>query len=66
MNARLKWTSGSGIIVERKWKGREKIQKFEYLDNEKSFFNEKKTFLIVFEGLSFGIKKIGKKSGHKL
>ena len=43
--------------MERKWKGREKIQKFEYLNDEKSFFNEKKTFLIVFEGLSFGKKE---------
>ena len=32
-----------------------KLQKFEYLENKKSFLNEiKKTFFIVFEGLSFG------------
>ena len=31
------------------WQGREKLQKFEYLGNEKSFF-------IVFKGLSFGEK----------
>ena len=33
-----------------------KSQKFEYLDNEKSFLDEKKTLFIVFEGLSFGKK----------
>ena len=36
-------------------KERKKLQKFEYLENEKSFLDEiKKTFFIVFEGLSFG------------
>ena len=39
-----------------------KIQKFEYLKNEKSFLDEIKTFFIVSEGLSFGEKlKIDKK-----
>ena len=33
-----------------------KIPKFEYLENEKSFLDEKKTFFIVFERLSFGEK----------
>ena len=34
-----------------------KLQKLEYLENEKSFTDEiKKTFFIVFEGLSFGQK----------
>ena len=44
------------------------LQKFEYLENEKSFLDEIKTFFIVFKGLSFGekIKKIIKNSGHKL
>ena len=37
-------------------KERKKIQKFEYLENEKSFFDEIKTFFIVFEGLSFDEK----------
>ena len=32
------------------------IQKFEYLEKEKSFLDEKKVFCIVFEGLSFGNK----------
>ena len=36
-------------------KGREKIQKCEYLENEKSFLDEI-TFFIVFEGLPFGEK----------
>ena len=31
-----------------------KIQKHEYLKNEKSFLDEVKTFFIIFEGLSFG------------
>ena len=35
-------------------KERKKLQKFEYLDNEKSFFDEiKNIFFIVFKGLSF-------------
>ena len=34
-------------------KARKKIQKFEYLENEKSFLDEIKTFFIVFKGLSF-------------
>ena len=33
------------------------MEKFEYLENEKNFLGEiKKTFFIVFEGLSFGEK----------
>ena len=32
------------------------LQKCEYLGNQKSFFEEKKTFFIVFKGLSFGGK----------
>ena len=39
--------------VERK---RKKKIFFEYLENEKSFLDEIKTFSIVFEGLSFGEK----------
>ena len=38
------------------WKGREKIQKIEYLENEKSFFDEIKKYFSVFVGLSFGEK----------
>ena len=34
----------------------EKLQKFEYLENEKSFLDEIKTFFMVFEGLPFGEK----------
>ena len=32
------------------WKGK-KLQKFEYLEKEKSFLDEIKTFFIVFKGL---------------
>ena len=32
------------------------IQTFEYLENEKSIFNEIKTIVSVFEGLLFGEK----------
>ena len=34
-------------------KGGKKSQKFDYLENEKSFLDEVKTFSIVSEGLSF-------------
>ena len=34
-------------------KERKKLQKFEYLENEKGFLDEIKTFFIVFKGLSF-------------
>ena len=33
-----------------------KLQKFEYLKNKKSFLDEIKNILIVFEGLSFDEK----------
>ena len=40
-----------------RWKKREdRNQNFEYLENEKSFLDEKKAFFTVFEGLSFGEK----------
>ena len=41
------------------WKCRKeekKLQKFEYLKNEKNFLDELKIFFIFFEGLSFGKK----------
>ena len=37
-------------------KEEKKIQKIEYLENEKSFLDDIKTFSTVFEGLSFGEK----------
>ena len=37
----------------KEWK---KSQKFEYLEDEKSFLDEIKTFFKIFEGLSFGEK----------
>ena len=39
------------------WKGMKKLQKFEYLENEKSFRWNENIYFIVFEGLSFGEKK---------
>ena len=45
-----------------------KLQKSEYLENEKSFLDEIKTFFTVLEGLSFGKKNrnLIKNSGHRL
>ena len=40
----------------KKWERRGKIQKFEHLENKKSFLDEIKTFFTVFEELSFGEK----------
>ena len=40
--------------LTRRKRGKAEIQKFEYLENEKSFLDEIKTFFIVFERLSFG------------
>ena len=40
----MQWLTG-------KKEGKKKILKFEYLENEKSFLDEIKTFFIVFEGL---------------
>ena len=37
--------------------GKTKIQKFEYLENEKSFLDEIKNIFHIFEGLSFGEKQ---------
>ena len=34
----------------------EKLQKFDYFKNEKSYLDEIKTFFIVFKGQSFGGK----------
>ena len=39
-----------------KKKGRRKLEKINYLNNEKSVLDEIKTFLIVFEGLSYDEK----------
>ena len=44
------------VYVTLQKEGKMQIQKFEYLENGKSFLDEIKTFLIVFEGLSFGEK----------
>ena len=34
----------------------EKLQKFEYLENQKSFLDEIKNIFYSFKGLSFGVK----------
>ena len=49
-------------MADREKKGRTEIQKIEFLEDEKSFLNEIKSFFIVSEGLSFGEKN----SVHKL
>ena len=43
-------------MANREKEGKTKIQKFEYLENEKNFLDELKRFFIIFEGLSFGEK----------
>ena len=43
-------------MTNRKKKGKIEIQKFEYLENEKSFLDETKAFFIITWGLSFGEK----------
>ena len=40
--------------LTRRKRGKAEIQKFEYIENEKSFLDEIKTFFKVFERLSFG------------
>ena len=49
-------TSTSPFESGKFWKERKNLQKFEYLENEKSFLDEIKNFFIVFEGLSFDEK----------
>ena len=50
------------FCIFKVWKRREKTQNFEYLENEKGFFDEIKTLFTVLEGLSFdGKTKIDKK-----
>ena len=38
-------------IVEKKGK---QLKEIKHIENEKSFFDEIKTFFLVFQGLSFG------------
>ena len=50
------------LNLERVERKEQKLQKFEYLENEKSFLDEIKKHFSVFEGLSFGEKiKISEK-----
>ena len=48
-------TSICPFVSEKCGKEGKKLQKFEYLENEKSFLDDI-TFYIVFEGLSVGAK----------
>ena len=43
-------------MADREKVRKTEIQKFEYLDNGKSFLDEIKIFFIVFKGLPFGEK----------
>ena len=40
-------------MADREKKGKMEIEKWKYLENEKSYLDKIKTFFIVFEGLSF-------------
>ena len=54
--------------IWKAWKGREKIQKFEYLENKKSFLDEiKKNFHSFWRAIIYWRNKnLIKNSGHKL
>ena len=55
------------MVDREKKEGKTNIQKFEYLENEKSFLDKKKTFFIVLKGCHLEKnKKLIKSSGHKL
>ena len=61
-------TSISPFESGKSGKELEKIQKFEYLENENSFLDEIKTFSTLFDWLSFGEKNknLIKNSGQRL
>ena len=61
-------TSISPFESGKSGKEQEKIQKFEYLENENSFLDEIKTFSTLFDWLSFGEKNknLIKNSGQRL
>ena len=44
--------------IWKTWKEEEKLQNLEYLKNKKSFSDEIKHIFNVFEGLSFGERKL--------
>ena len=50
------FTSICPFVSEKRDRGGKKIQKYEYLENEKSFLGEIRNIFIVFERLSFGEK----------
>ena len=51
-------------MADREQKSETKIQKFEYLENEKSFLDEIKSIFHNIQEISYGAKM--KNSGHKL
>ena len=61
-------TSIYSFVSEKCWKEGETLQKFEYLENEKSFFDKiKNTFHSFWKAIIWWKnKKIIKNSGHKL
>ena len=61
-------TSISPFESGKSGKEQEKIQKFEYLENENSFLDKIKTFSTLFDWLSFGEKNknLIKNSGQRL
>ena len=61
-------TSISPFESGKSGKEQEKIQKFEYLENENSFLDKIKTFSTLFDWLSFGEKNknLNKNSGQRL
>ena len=54
MNFKIYVQSSSKAMAEKR--GSTEIQKFECLENKKSFLGEIKSIFIVFEGLLFGEK----------
>ena len=56
INFKIYLRSTFKAMADREKRSKTVIQKFEYLENEKSFFDKIKNIFIVFEGLSFGGK----------
>ena len=56
MNFKIFLGSSSNTMADREKRGEDENTKIEYLEKQKSFLDEEKTFFIVFEGLSFGEK----------
>ena len=56
INFKIFLGSACKAMADGEKEGKTKIHKLEYLENEKSFLVEIKTFFVVFKGLSFGEK----------